>query len=89
MCRFCEDDQVKVKLADLGTSSFVGPQGFNRRPGTPAHTAPEAMQCAGKESLSEKVIILLYIVTIISVFVTCLISIIMVTNVCKYSYMNI
>ena len=56
----CNDDKdgtckVEVKLADLGISAFVGPGGFRRRPGTPGHTAPEAIKYAGKESLCEKV----------------------------------
>ena len=59
MCTLCKDDQVEVKLADLGISAFVGPRGFYRRPGTPAHTAPETLKYAGKEPLSEKVIELL------------------------------
>ena len=57
VCSACqtEDSKVTVKLADLGVSAFVGPAGFRRRPGTPGHTAPEAIKCAGKESLGEKV----------------------------------
>lgn len=47
--------KTEVKLADLGISAFVGPGGFRRRPGTPGHTAPEAIKYAGKESLCEKV----------------------------------
>ena len=55
VCKFCEDHQVKVKLADLGMSAFVGPRGFHRKPATPGHTAPEAIKYAGKEPLGEKV----------------------------------
>ena len=57
VCQFCKDYYVQVKLADLGMSAFVGPGGFHRRPATPAHTAPEAFEYAGKEPLGEKVII--------------------------------
>ena len=57
VCSACqaEDSKVTVKLADLGVSAFVGPAGFRRRPGTKGHTAPEALRCAGKEALGEKV----------------------------------
>ena len=51
----CTSSKVEVKLADLGIAAFVGPAGFRRRPGTPGHTAPEAIRYAGKESLCEKV----------------------------------
>ena len=51
----CTSSRVEVKLADLGIAAFVGPGGFHRRPGTPGHTAPEAIKYAGKESLCEKV----------------------------------
>ena len=54
-CTYCKDGQVKVKLADLGISAFVGPRGFHRKQGTPGHTAPEALKYAGKEPLGEKV----------------------------------
>ena len=57
VCKFCEDHQVKVKLADLGISAFVGPRGFHRKPATPGHTAPEAIKSAGKEPLGEKVVL--------------------------------
>ena len=55
VCTYCKDDQVEVKLADLGISAFVGPRGFHRKHGTPGHTAPEAIKYAGKEPLGEKV----------------------------------
>jgi len=57
VCSACqtEDSKVTVKLADLGISAYVGPGGFHRRPGTPGHTAPEAIRYAGKEPLGEKV----------------------------------
>ena len=51
----CTSSKVEVKLADLGIAAFVGPGGFRRRPGTPGHTAPEAIKYAGKEALCEKV----------------------------------
>jgi len=56
LCKFCEEDKVEVKLADLGISAFVGPRGFHRRPGTHGHTAPEVLIYAGKEPLGEKVV---------------------------------
>ena len=54
-CTYCNDDRVEVKLADLGISAFLGPRGFHRKAATPGHTAPEAIQYAGKEPLSQKV----------------------------------
>jgi len=54
---FCQHkaSAVFVKLADLGVSALVGPTGFHRKPATPGHTAPEAIEYAGTEPLSEKV----------------------------------
>ena len=56
VCKFCKEGHVKVKLADLGISAFVGPRGFHRKPASPGHTAPEAIEYAGKEPLGEKVV---------------------------------
>ena len=62
-CTYCKDDQVEVKLADLGISAYIGPRGFHRKQGTPAHTAPEAIKYAGKEPLGEKVMMDYYTIT--------------------------
>ena len=46
---------VLVKLADLGISAFLGPNGFQRKMTTPGYVAPEVLKYKGKEHLSEKV----------------------------------
>ena len=54
-CTACQNGGALVKLADLGVSAFVGPEGFYRKPSTPGHTAPEVMEYHGLEPLGEKV----------------------------------
>ena len=56
-CMFCQHEasRVFVKLADLGVSALAGPAGFHRKAATPGHSAPEAIEYAGTEPLSEKV----------------------------------
>ena len=58
-CRLCqtreESTGVLVKLADLGTACFIGPEGFSKRPSTPGHNAPEDILYFGRELLTEKV----------------------------------
>ena len=58
-CRLChngeESNGVLVKLADLGTACFIGPEGFSKRPNTPGHNAPEDILYLGRELLTEKV----------------------------------
>ena len=71
VCKFCEDHKVKVKLADLGISAFVGPRGFHRKPATPGHTAPEAIRYAGKEPLGEKVVYTHLTVTLAIIQLVC------------------
>ena len=56
-CTACENGSgVLVKLADLGTACYIGPEGFSKRPTTPGHNAPEDILYLGKEFLTEKVI---------------------------------
>ena len=46
---------ILVKLADLGISAFLGPNGFQRKMATSGYAAPEALKYSGKELLTEKV----------------------------------
>ena len=46
---------ILVKLADLGISAFLGPNGFQRKTATPGYVAPEVLKYSGKELLTEKV----------------------------------
>ena len=57
MCMQCQmnGSGVLVKLGDLGVSAFVGPGGFHRKPATPGHTAPEAIEYHGQYPIGEKV----------------------------------
>jgi len=59
MCRLCQSKEespgVLVKLADLGTACFIGPEGFSKRPNIPGHNAPEDILYLEKELLTEKV----------------------------------
>ena len=59
-CTACENGEdgsgVLVKLADLGTACYIGPEGFSKRPTTAGHNAPEDILYLGKELVTEKVI---------------------------------
>ena len=46
---------VLVKLADLGISAFLGPNGFQRKLTSSGYVAPEVLKYLGKEILTEKV----------------------------------
>ena len=48
-------DDVLVKLADLGISAFLGPNGFQHKMTTSGYVAPEVLKYSGKENLTEKV----------------------------------
>lgn len=50
-----DSNGVLVKLADLGISAFLGPNGFQRKMTTPGYVAPEVLKYSGKEHLTEKV----------------------------------
>ena len=50
-----DSNSVLVKLADLGISAFLGPNGFQRKMTTPGYVAPEVLKYSGKEHLTEKV----------------------------------
>ena len=50
-----DDKGVLVKLADLGTSAFIGPSGFRRKYTTTGYAAPEVLRYSGKELLTKKV----------------------------------